>query len=156
MVVTKTKKTKGVPDNIDKHVGQRLKTRRLLLGMSQENMADQVGITFQQVQKYERGTNRISASRLLKFSKILDVPVNFFYEGIEESSILSQSATLGMSDNKQEPFSHSKNSDLPSDILNKKETLDLVRNYYSITDPEMRKMVVKIIKSMAAGGEEKK
>ena len=155
MANPKIKKTKGVPDEIDKHVGQKLKTRRLLLGMSQENMAEQVGITFQQVQKYERGTNRISASRLLKFSKILDVPVNFFYEGIEESSILSKKTAMGMADNKQEAFSHNTNPDLPSDVLNKKETLDLIRHYYTITDPDMRKMVVKIIKSMASGKAEK-
>ena len=68
------RKTKGTPDSVDVHVGQRLRVRRSLLGMSQEKLAEAIGLTFQQIQKYERGVNRVSAGRLFQFSKILDVP----------------------------------------------------------------------------------
>lgn len=151
---TKTRKTKGVPDSVDKHVGQQLKSRRVLLGMSQERLAESVGITFQQVQKYERGTNRISAGRLLKFSKTLQVPVGYFYEGAEEV-MKSESGTarkVGFSDTEQESLADA----MPADVMNRKETLDLLRNYYSIQDPSMRKMIQKMIKSMINGHFEKK
>lgn len=149
----KARKTKGVPDNVDKFVGQRLKSRRILLGMSQEKLAESASITFQQVQKYERGTNRISASRLLKFSKVLQVPVGFFFEGSDE--ILLQdtpSRKGGFTDNDQEPMGDS----LPADVFNRKETLVLLRSYYAISDPEMRKMLLKMVKSMATSQAEKK
>ncbi|MCB1592711.1 MAG: helix-turn-helix transcriptional regulator [Alphaproteobacteria bacterium] len=154
MKTRKTRKTKGVPDDIDKHVGKQLKSRRVLLGMSQEKLAESVGITFQQVQKYERGTNRISAGRLLKFSKTLQVPVSFFYEGIEEilSGDSSTGKSYGFSDTEQTVLAES----LPDDIMSRKETLDLLRSYYSIQDPSMRKMIQKMIKSMASGKIEKK
>lgn len=143
-----------MPDDIDKHVGKQLKSRRVLLGMSQEKLAESVGITFQQVQKYERGTNRISAGRLLKFSKTLQVPVSFFYEGIEEilSGDTSTGKSYGFSDTEQTVLAES----LPDDIMSRKETLDLLRSYYSIQDPSMRKMIQKMIKSMASGKIEKK
>ncbi|MGB4058217.1 MAG: helix-turn-helix transcriptional regulator, partial [Alphaproteobacteria bacterium] len=76
------KKTKGTPDPVDVHVGQRLRVRRSLLGMSQEKLADSIGLTFQQIQKYERGMNRISAGRLFQFSKVLSVPITYFYDQI--------------------------------------------------------------------------
>ena len=75
-------KTKGTPDEIDVHVGARLRLRRTLLGISQEKLANAIDLTFQQVQKYEKGLNRISAGRLYQFSRILDVPVTFFYDNI--------------------------------------------------------------------------
>src|SRR5580704_14977680 len=73
------------PHPTDKHVGNRVRMRRLMLGMSQEKLADQLGLTFQQVQKYEKGTNRISASRLQEISHVLEVPVPFFFEGAPQS-----------------------------------------------------------------------
>lgn len=132
------RKTKGVPDLIDKHVGQRLRARRTLLGISQEKLAESVGITFQQIQKYERGTNRISASRLLNFSKILQVEVAYFFQNLEAASEGSESSTPApkMSD---------------QNIMDKKETLVLVRTYYSVSDPKVRKNILKFIKSMAEG-----
>ncbi len=161
MTSLKNRKTKGLPDYIDKYVGQRLKTRRILLGMSQEKLAEKVGITFQQIQKYEKGTNRISASRLLRFSKILNAPVTFFYEGVEDSQKEGQESGVpqGMADNDQEDFSidsDNQDNNIPDNVLNKKETLNLIRNYYSISDPDMRKMIHKMIKSMAASHSEKK
>lgn len=136
-------KTKGIPDTIDKHVGKQLRNRRTLLGLSQEKLADFVGVTFQQVQKYERGANRISASRLFSFSKILDVSIDYFYDGLDLSN---QNKAVGMSDNDQESFSGP--SQLPEDIFKRKETIDLVRTYYSVEDETERKDILKIIKSM--------
>jgi len=134
------RKTKGTPDSVDVHVGQRLRVRRSLLGMSQEKLAEAVGLTFQQVQKYERGVNRISAGRLFQFSKILDVPIAYFYDQI--GSDKNQPA-LGMSDNDQESFGGGE-----EDIMQRKETIDLVRAYYSVDDPAKRKEMLRFIKTM--------
>ena len=79
-----TKKTKGTPDEVDKYVGQRLRVRRSLLGMSQEKLANAIGLTFQQIQKYERGLNRISAGMLFKFSRILEIPFDYFATGFDD------------------------------------------------------------------------
>lgn len=80
----KTMKTKGTPSKVDIHVGARLRTRRGVMGLSQEALANKVGLTFQQIQKYERGTNRISAGRLYELAQILEVPVSYFFDEIEE------------------------------------------------------------------------
>ncbi len=146
------RKTKGTPDIVDKHVGKQLRNRRSLLGISQEKLANSIGVTFQQVQKYERGTNRVSASRLFSFSKILDVSINYFYSGLENANIKPKA--LGMSDNKQEPFLGAKadqknKNTLPEDLMSQKETIDLVRTYYLVKDPKTRKDILKFVKSMA-------
>ncbi len=135
------RKTKGTPDFVDVHVGKRLKIKRSLLGLSQEKLAEAIGLTFQQIQKYERGMNRVSAGRLYELSRILEVPVTYFYEGLKSTNGTSQ-AQYGLSDNKQEGFKN-------DDVMQSKETLDLVRTYYAIKDPEMRKDIMKFIKSMA-------
>ena len=135
------KKTKGLPDKIDVHVGNRLRVRRTLLGLSQEKLAGAIGLTFQQVQKYERGLNRISAGRLYQFSRILDIPVSYFYENINQSN----SSNLGLSDNDQDNFHY----DGSEDLMENKETIDLLRAYYSIQDTNMRKDILKFIKSMS-------
>lgn len=119
------------PDPIDIHVGSRIRLRRTLLSMSQEKLADALGITFQQVQKYENGSNRVGASRLFHISKILKVPVSFFYEGLEQ--------------NLEE---HSEGLEA-SNMLNKKETVDLVRAYYTIEAPVVRKKFLEMIKTFA-------
>lgn len=134
------RKTKGTPDNVDVHVGQRLRVRRSLLGMSQEKLAESVGLTFQQVQKYERGINRISAGRLFQFSKILDIPVGYFFDQLG-GDLASES--YGLSDNEQEAFG----SD--NDIMHSKETIELVRTYYSIKDEKKRKEMLRFVKTMA-------
>jgi len=82
--MSKTIKTKGTPDDVDRHVGQRLRLRRTLRGLSQAKLGEAVNVTFQQIQKYENGMNRVSAGRLFHFSKILDVPVEHFYKGLDE------------------------------------------------------------------------
>lgn len=143
------RKTKGIADNIDKHVGKQLKARRTLLGISQEKLADAVGVTFQQVQKYERGANRVSASRLFSFSKILEVNIDYFYSGIETQP--QKAAVKGMSDNDQEEFDsevRKKSSKLPQDIMSSRETINLVKAYYAIEDESARKDILKFIKSM--------
>lgn len=136
------RKTKGVPDSVDVHVGQRLRVRRSLLGMSQEKLAEAIGLTFQQVQKYERGVNRISAGRLFHLSNILDVPISYFYDHLDRGQNMNQPA-YGLSDNEQASFGPEE------DFMTSKEALDLLRVYYSIKSPEARKDIIKFIKSMA-------
>lgn len=133
------KNTKGSPDDVDVHVGKRLRVRRSLMGMSQEKLAAAIGLTFQQIQKYERGINRVSAGRLFQFSKILDVPVGYFYDQILGEN---DSASYGLSDNEQAPFGGS------DDVMQTKETIELVRSYYSIEDPAKRKETLRFIKAM--------
>jgi transcriptional regulator with XRE-family HTH domain len=137
-VTKQTDKKKGRANSIDEHVGQRLRQRRTIVGISQEKLAELVGITFQQIQKYENGANRISASRLFQFSQLLEVPVDFFFDDTAKLSV------VGMSDTKQEAF-----DGLPGDIMQEKETLELIRVYYSIKNPKVRKDFFKLLKSMA-------
>lgn len=136
------RKTKGMPDKVDVHVGNRLRVRRTLLGISQEKLAGAIGLTFQQVQKYERGLNRISAGRLYQFSKILDIPVAYFYENI------NQNQAPGLSDGEQQGF-NSETAAASEDVMSKKETVDLLRAYYSIDDENARKDILRFIRSMA-------
>lgn len=136
-------KKKGRANSIDEHVGLQLRQRRALMGYSQEKLAEQVGITFQQIQKYENGANRVSASRLYEFSKVLDIPVNFFFEnyGSNENRI-----QFGFSDQEQATIDGGPGQD---DVMSKKETLELIRVYYSIQNPKLRKDLFKLVKSMA-------
>ncbi len=140
MAISK-RKTKGTPNTVDVHVGQRLRVRRSLLGLSQERLAEAIGLTFQQVQKYERGMNRISAGRLFQFSKILDVPVAYFFEHLGQGAE-NQNNYQGLSDSEQEGF-------LPADLTNSKETLDLIRAYYAIEDEAIRRNIYQFVKSMS-------
>ena len=145
------RKTKGTADLIDKHVGIRIRNRRTLMGLSQEKLADSVGVTFQQVQKYERGTNRVSASRLFSFSKTLGVSIDYFYNGLDSDGAPTTNHVYGMSDNEQDDFEGipEKAKSIPEDLLTHKETLELVRTYYSISDVKKRKEILRFIKSMA-------
>jgi transcriptional regulator with XRE-family HTH domain len=133
-------KKKGRANFVDENVGMQLRQRRSLLGMSQEKLAEQVGITFQQIQKYENGANRVSASRLYEFSKVLDIPISFFFEG---SSKANDRKDFSFAENDQSPFEG------PEDVMNRKETLELIRVYYSIENPKLRKDLFKLVKSMA-------
>jgi transcriptional regulator with XRE-family HTH domain len=134
----------GRPSPIDVHVGSRIRLRRTLLGMSQERLGEALGLTFQQVQKYERGVNRVGASRLFDLSRVLDVPISFFFDDMPESLASTYGShatrrTTGFAD-VQDGFA--------DDALNRRETLELVRAYYRITDPAVRKRVFDLIKSM--------
>ncbi|MEL7026157.1 MAG: helix-turn-helix transcriptional regulator [Pseudomonadota bacterium] len=106
---------------VDVHVGKRVRHRRWMVGMTQQQLAERVGIKFQQIQKYETGMNRISASRLWDISEALDVPVGFFFDGLDNAA------------------EHS-NEDLPSDIMADKEALELVRSYYSIPETQRKRL----------------
>jgi transcriptional regulator with XRE-family HTH domain len=132
---------------VDVHVGARIRLRRTLMGMSQERLGDALGLTFQQVQKYERGVNRVGASRLFDLSRILDVPISFFYDnmpGHQSGSVpQTQSLVQGFAES-QEGFGGG------DDAMAKRETLELVRAYYRITDPMVRKRMFELIKSMGS------
>jgi transcriptional regulator with XRE-family HTH domain len=133
--------TTGKPNPIDVHVGSRVRLRRTLLGMSQEKLGEAIGLTFQQVQKYERGANRIGASRLFDLSRVLDVPVAYFFEDMSsEVAARTPSRLKGLADIKPEPFE--------PDPMVKRETLELVRAYYRITEPAVRKRLFELTKSL--------
>jgi transcriptional regulator with XRE-family HTH domain len=132
----------GAPNPVDIHVGARVRLRRTLLGMSQEKLGEAIGLTFQQVQKYERGANRVGASRLYDLSRVLDVPVSFFFDDMpDEISSKSVHERREMSES-PDPFDN--------DPMNRRETLELVRAYYRITDPNQRKKIFELVKSMGA------
>ncbi|SFT46545.1 helix-turn-helix domain-containing protein [Sedimentitalea nanhaiensis] len=108
---------------VDVHVGKRVRHRRWLIGMTQQQLAEQVGIKFQQIQKYETGANRVSASRLWDIADALDVPVSFFFEGLQGDEKPEDSKTT-----------------LPADLMADKEALDLVRSYYAIPENQRRRL----------------
>ncbi len=132
------------PSPIDIHVGSRIRLRRTLLGMSQERLGEALGLTFQQVQKYERGVNRVGASRLFDLSRVLDVPISFFFDDLPESL----ANTYGSHLNRRGGGLSEMQDGFTDDALNRRETLELVRAYYRITDPAVRKRVFDLIKSM--------
>ncbi len=133
----------GTPHPVDVHVGSRVRLRRTMLGMSQEKLGEAVGLTFQQIQKYERGANRIGCSRIYQFSSILAVPVAFFFQDMPTEALgaAQKPVPAGMSDHDQSP--------LEDDPLSRQETLELVRAYYRIQDDGVRKRVFDLMLSMA-------
>ncbi|HSK40910.1 MAG TPA: helix-turn-helix domain-containing protein [Arenibaculum sp.] len=133
----------GKPNPIDVHVGSRVRLRRTLLGMSQEKLGEAIGLTFQQVQKYERGANRIGASRLFDLSRVLDVPVSFFFDDMPSSEDVSQAAQASGYPEVE------RQAGFEPDPMAKRETLELVRAYYRISDPHVRKRIFELTKSVA-------
>ncbi len=132
----------GEANPIDVHVGNRIRLRRQLLGLSQEKLAEMLGLTFQQVQKYERGMNRVGASRLWDIGKVLSIPVNFFYEDMNEETAKSSPAGInGMVDN--ELISES------VDPMNSQETIELVKAYYKIPNRKAAKHMFELIIAMS-------
>jgi transcriptional regulator with XRE-family HTH domain len=115
----------GVPDPIDVYVGTQIRTRRLLLGMNQEELAQRLGLTFQQVQKYESGANRVSASRLWEIAAILKMPIGYF-------------------------FPMDQVPDQPNEQLQRPESIELIRFYYAIPDPRMRQQFFEMVKTVSA------
>ena len=133
--------SQGNPNPIDVHVGGRIRLRRTLLGMSQEKLGEALGLTFQQIQKYERGVNRIGASRLFDLARVLDVPVAYFFEEMSPTtSARSPSRMRGLADAPPPAFE--------PDPMAKRETLELVRAYYRITNARVRKRVFELTKSL--------
>jgi len=129
------------PRPVDVHVGRRLRLRRTLLGISQERLAESVNLTFQQIQKYERGANRMGASRLYELSGILDVPIAYFFDDMPKDVQSTRGAfARGMSDQAQ--------AKMDSDPLTRRETLELVRAYYKIANPSVRKRLYELIRSI--------
>jgi transcriptional regulator with XRE-family HTH domain len=133
------------PNPIDVHVGRRLRLRRTLLGMSQERLGELLGLTFQQVQKYERGVNRIGSSRLYELGQILDVPISFFFDDMPDEQLQANGRVLAGLAEEASPFEHDEEQ-LP---LDKRETLELVRAYYRIGDPALRKRLFELAKALA-------
>ncbi len=118
---------KDGPDPVDVHVGSRVRLRRTLLGMNQTQLGEALGVTYQQVQNYELGANRMGASRLWHLTEILDVPLSFFFDGLVDEA-------------KALPL---------DDWLLRRETLELERAYYPITDPEIRKRLFELFRALA-------
>ncbi len=136
----------GRSSPIDAHVGARIRLRRTLMGMSQERLGEALGLTFQQVQKYERGVNRVGASRLFDLSRVLDVPISFFFDDMPEplASMHGNYPTTRAAGG----FAESQDGFGTDEMLNRRETLELVRAYYRINEPSVRKRVFDLIKSM--------
>src|SRR5687768_7800283 len=132
--------TKKTPNPTDKHVGSRVRMRRMMLGMSQEKLGDALGLTFQQVQKYEKGTNRIGASRLQQIAHFLQVPVSFFFEGAPDLPAGPAGATEAPSPS------------YISDFLATSDGLALTKAFMRIKDPKLRRRIVDLVSQIA--GEE--
>lgn len=132
------------PNPIDTHVGGRVRLRRMLIGMSQEKLGERMGLTFQQIQKYEKGINRIGASRLLHLSQILEVPVQFFFEG---ASVEGEPAPAGFAESAGESFIY--------EFINSREGLELNRAFVRIADVKVRRSVVDLVRALAnaSGGD---
>ena len=133
---------KKVPNPIDRHVGSRVRMRRMMLSMSQEKLGDALRLTFQQVQKYEKGTNRIGASRLQQIASILQVPVAFFFEGAPD---LVGNSPQGGAPNAPSPS-------YVSEFLASSDGLALTKAFMRISDPELRRRIVYLVQQIA--GEE--
>ena len=130
---------------VDVHVGTRIRQRRTLLGMSQTALGKAIGITFQQVQKYEKGGNRLGASRLFEFASVLDVPVEYFFDGM--TSAAGRSPTRRQRQEIKYPQRRGKTTD----PLSKRETLELVRSYFKIRNPQTRRRITQMISALADG-----
>jgi transcriptional regulator with XRE-family HTH domain len=143
LVVEKIKK---IPNPIDRYVGSRVRMRRVILGMSQEKLGEALGLTFQQVQKYEKGANRIGASRLQQISRTLDVPPAFFFEGAPsfEASAGPPPRRLGVAEDS--------NASYVADFLSSAEGLHLNMAFARIHDPKVRKRIIDLVSALA--GEE--
>lgn len=126
------------PHPIDVHVGGRVRLRRTMLGMSQDKLADSLGLTFQQIQKYEKGVNRIGASRVFEISRVLGVPIQFFFDDYDEITGRSYGfAEAGPDDGAA-----------MMELLNTPEGVQLCKHFAAITDPKIRKRVLELVKSL--------
>ena len=134
---------KKAPNPIDKHVGSRVRMRRMMLGMSQEKLGDALSLTFQQVQKYEKGTNRIGASRLQQISHILQVPVSFFFEGAPSAAAPGHHGG-GMAEAPSPAY--------VSDFLATSDGLSLTKSFMRIKNSKLRRRIVDLVEQIA--GEE--
>lgn len=127
---------KKTPNPIDIHVGSRIRLRRNMISMSQEKLGEALGITFQQIQKYEKGTNRVGASRLQQISNVLGVPVSFFFEDAP-----GENPTTGMAESQSTGF--------VVDFLSSSEGLQLNRAFSRISDPKVRRKIIELVRTLA-------
>jgi transcriptional regulator with XRE-family HTH domain len=127
-----------MPHPVDIHVGKRLRQKRSVMGISQNAIGNELGVTFQQVQKYERGVNRVSSSRLFDFAKILRVPVSYFFEGFEDE------------DYKNHGFAEDGESFEKEDLFTNKDSVQLLRLFNKIKNPDLRKRVIDLVKAIAS------
>ncbi len=132
------KESKKTPNPTDVHVGSRIRMRRNILGMSQERLGDKLGITFQQIQKYEKGTNRVGASRLQAIASILEVPVSYFFESAPGRDL----GDAGQADGKSTAY--------VADFINSSEGLQLNRAFARVSDPKIRRRIIDLVKALAA------
>ena len=130
---------KKAPNPVDRHVGSRVRMRRGLVGLSQERLGESLGLTYQQVQKYEKGTNRIGASRLQQISRILGVPVEYFFEGAPQT--IERSLSSGFEDNGDTAY--------VADFLATNEGIQLNKAFVRIMDPKLRRRVVELVSAIA-------
>ena len=135
----------GGPDPIDIHVGKRIKLRRSLLHISQEQLAGDIGVTFQQVQKYESGHNRVSASRLFDISRVLNCPIAYFFEDIgpETTGVRTTPAARRPDGTTEEA------PDFDSDPMQRTETLELVRAYWRLHNADLRRNVLELLSNIS-------
>jgi transcriptional regulator with XRE-family HTH domain len=136
--------TKKAPNPIDKHVGSRVRMRRMMIGMSQEKLGEKLGITFQQIQKYEKGTNRVGASRLQQIATALSVPPSFFFEG----------APVPDAADGPGGFSEPSSPAYVSDFLATSDGLALTKAFMKIRDPKVRRRIVDLVQSMVGEDQE--
>lgn len=132
---------KKKPNPVDIHVGSRVRLRRTMLGMSQEKLGESLGITFQQIQKYEKGSNRIGASRLQRISEVLNVPVSFFFEDVPGG----HSSENGLQE--------ASGTDYVVDFLSSSEGLQLNRAFVKISDPKVRRRIIDLVRSLGDTGD---
>jgi transcriptional regulator with XRE-family HTH domain len=135
-VSTKVRPMKKAPNQVDRHVGGRVRMRRMMIKMSQEKLGDALGLTFQQVQKYEKGTNRIGASRLQQIANVLGVPVDFFFTGAPGP------------DSPAEGFSEAASPSYEADLLTA-EGLKLLRAFHLVKDPKVRRRLVELTQALS-------
>jgi transcriptional regulator with XRE-family HTH domain len=124
------------PNPVDRHVGSRVRMRRMLTGMSQEKLGEALGITFQQIQKYEKGTNRIGASRLHQIARVLGVPIEFFYEGAPQIGEVAG-------------FAEAPSSAYVADFLTTGEGVELMKAFVGIKDARVRRRIVELVRALA-------
>ena len=145
---TRGRNVDGTPNAVDLHVGARVRLRRTLMGMSQDTLGEAIGMSFQQVQKYECGANRISSSRLYDLSRVLDVPVSFFFDGMDEATINASPVSVIMGE-----ASTTHHQTYEHDPMAKRETLELVRAYFAIPDAKVRRSVYDLAKELGKSGD---
>lgn len=144
----------GSPNPIDVHVGNRIRLRRTLLGYSQEKLASMLGLTFQQVQKYERGTNRVGASRLWDIAKALTSPISFFYEDIDAEVANQSPRMFSLPDSTPMAFAEDTET-FDTDPMHREETLELVKAYYKISNRQAARHLFDMIVSMSKSSPQK-